>query len=293
MSNFTSTEIYPYIVVYNNVFEDPERILQIVKNISQSEEPGIFEPWQKWYEYGQKIEEFGVKFNKFSKDLEITEDKIPKNKNQEDQRYFITELIKGFLLVNNDYIKRYNVDFDITEYVENKDKENSNLPEKIQRWSWTGPSLCLYHANMGVDENFSMNYHSDYIREPITSPGYKFTITTTTYLNDDYEDGGLDFISNNKLIGYKPKMGDFVVFPAGHPKILTEENHVYLHGVKKVLNKEKYFTRLYWMYYEQGSEEWFEQQDKYGREKWIGMQKEIMNNFRPPSKDISKCVRIM
>ena len=154
-----SEEIYPYIVVYNNIFEDPQRMYDIVKNID-SNEVGLFENWQEWYTFGKKVEDFGIKFDNFLSELKITSDGEPINKKQEDQKYFITELVKGFLLVNQDYIKRYNVDFDTNKTIQTKNPLGSpidyktSFPEEVNLWKWTGPSLCKYFKNYCIIKIF-------------------------------------------------------------------------------------------------------------------------------------------
>lgn len=294
------TEIYPYIIVYNNVFDDPERMYEIVKRIG-TQENELFESWNQWYSFGEKVENFGVLFDRTASEIKIIQDVETINKVQEDQKYFITELVKGFHLVNNDYIKRFNIGFDLNLKSKPKNPVGQNeadyfktFPEEVSTWQWTGPSLCKYYVDAGKGEELEMSYHSDYIREPIITPGYKFAITTTTYINDDYEGGDLDFVIDNKLIGYKPKIGDFVVFPSGHPEILTENGKVYLHGVKNSYKSEKYFTRLYWTKFNPGDDEWFENEEKYGKEEWKNMQESIMHEYRQKvqKKDIDKCVRI-
>lgn len=296
----TSEEIYPYIVVYNGIFEDPEKMYNIVKNI-ENQKDGIFEEWQQWYSFGKKIENFGIWFDNSSTEMKINTDTKPQNKIQEDQKYFITELVKGFHLVNNDYMQRYNFNIDITEKIQNQHYDASesedwktSFPPIVPKWKWTGPSLCKYFDDAGDGKDLSMSYHSDYIREPIVTPGYKFAITTTTYINDDYEGGDLDFVIDDKLIGYKPKAGDFVVFPSGHPTIFTENGNVFLHGVKNLYGGEKYFTRMYWTVFDTGAQEWFDKQKEYGKEKWLSMQEDIMVEYREKvqKKNLDNCVRI-
>lgn len=297
---FTVEEIYPRILVYNNIFEDPQRMYDIVKRID-TQDNQLFESWKEWYTFGMKVEDFGIWFDRTKNETIPVTDIEPKNEIQEEQKYFITQLINGFHKVNNDYIKKFNVDVDLSA----TSKPINPLPrgeaddfrtfeETVKTWRWTGPSLCKYFVDAGKGEDLEMNYHSDYIREPITTPGYKFAITTTTYINDDYEGGDLDFVIDNKLVGYKPKMGDFVVFPSGHPQILTEDGKVYLHGVKNSYKTEKYFTRLYWTKFHAGDPLWFENEERYGKEEWSKMQGPLMEEYRlsVQKKDIDKCVRI-
>lgn len=296
----TVEEIYPRILVYNNIFEDPQKMYDIIKRIDTQDDQ-LFESWKEWYTFGMKVEDFGIWFDRNKNQTVALADIETKNEIQEEQKYFITELINGFHKVNNDYIKRFDLDVDlsaksypINPLPQGQADDFRTFTEEVPTWRWTGPSLCKYFIDAGNGEDLEMNYHSDYIREPIVTPGYKFAITTTTYFNDDYDGGDLDFVIDNKLIGYKPKMGDFVVFPSGHPDILTENGKVYLHGVKNSYKTEKYFTRLYWTKFDQGDPEWFENEAKYGKEEWAKMQGPIMEEYRQnvQKKDIDKCVRI-
>jgi len=296
-----SEEIYPYVIVYNGVLEDVNKMYKIAKDVDGSEEE-IFESWKPWYEFGEKIERFGINFNPHVREMKFAWDhEEPTTDRGRDQKYFICELIKGFHKVNNDFINRFSLDVDITHvsnpinslYSETYNSEQSIISE-VSTWRWTGPSLCKYFNDAGKGFPLAMNYHSDFIREPIKTPGYKFAITTTTYLNDDYDGGEIEFIINNKIFSYKPKAGDFLVFPSGHPEILTEDGKVYLHGVTNNLNGEKYFTRMYWQKYALGDKEWFENEEKYGRDKWISMQKDIMleYNEKVQKKKTDDLVRI-
>lgn len=283
--DFTIKEIYPKVYVYNNVLEDPKRMYEIVKN-SLTSKDGIWEDWQDWYGFGDKIENFGISFDKTKAELVVASDVQTQNKTQEDQKYFITEQVKAFLAVTQDYMMRNNLNIieESKQEVVAKDirfSDEANNNGKFSKWMWTGPSLCKYYIG-SIDHNeegLAMRYHSDYIREAIKSPGYKFALTCTTYINDEYEGGAVDFAINKKLIRYKPKAGDFLVFPSGHPDYLTEEGKVYLHGVESCQGAEKYFTRMYWQVYEDGSDEWKKNEALYGREEWLKMNAEIHRQY--------------
>ncbi|NDB60062.1 hypothetical protein EB001_16675 [bacterium] len=45
-------------------------------------------------------------------------------------------------------------------------------------------------------------------------------------------------------------------------------------------NNAKYLSRMYWTKYSVGDPEWFENEEKFGKEKWYDMQHEIMQKFR-------------
>jgi hypothetical protein len=148
----------------------------------------------------------------------------------------------------------------------------------VKEWQMTGPSIARYRTD--IDDPIAMTYHSDYIREPIVSPGYKFAITALAYFNDEYEGGEIDFIANGEAYKYKPEAGDFLVFPSGHPEILRDGDNVYLHGVLPPVGASKYLSRMYWMKYSIGDSEWFKKEEEFGKEKWQDMQEEIMQKFR-------------
>jgi hypothetical protein len=162
-------------------------------------------------------------------------------------------------------------------------------------WVVNGPTIARYNIDAGNAADLAMRYHTDYIREPIQSPGPKFIFTTTTYINDDYEGGAIDFAVGKKLFKYKPKAGDFIVFPAGHPDYLSEDGIVYLHSVDKCTGTEKILTRMYWMKHYPASEEWLAKEKEYGVETWKEMQGDIMDAYRqeyPQRNVIEGAVRI-
>lgn len=293
-TNFTIEEIYPKIFVYNNVFEDPERMYQIAKDSVNNYDDAIWEKWQDWYIFGEKVEKFGINFDKTATEVKILKDIDPTSKVQEDQKYFITELVRAFHVVNNDYIAKQGMS------IHNEKNETvHSYGIDHPKWNWTGPSLCRYFINPEAatwnGEHLAMRYHSDYIREAIKSPGYKFVLTTTTYLNDNYLKGGVDFAIGNKLINYKPKAGDFLVFPSGHPNYLTEGKEVYLHAAENCQENEKFFTRMYWQVYEDASDEWKENEEKFGKDVWLERMKGIQDQYmsdHPQRTVIEGAVRI-
>ena len=175
-------------------------------------------------------------------------------------------------MVNEDYMNRYNFIISANEDIITKD-------ETLKRWRWISPNFCAYEET-DISWLKAMHYHSDYIQEPITSPGYKFVYTSLAYFNDNYKGGEIDFCIGKKLVEFKPEAGDILVFPSGHPNYFTENGQVYLHAVNKVIENKKYFCRSYWMEYNEGSVEWHEKEKEFGKEKWWSMQNEIVNKYR-------------
>jgi len=263
-------EIYPKIFVYKNVFKDIGATHKLLTE-SAGEDDGLFSPWTKWSHFGEYLNPTFTKHHgKFTvgylEQIETTTEK------QELQKLAILELVKNFYLVTKDYAARNSVDIDTASTVV------SNNGEVKEEWQMTGPSIARYRTN--ITDPVAMTYHSDYIREPITSPGYKFAITALAYFNDDYEGGEIDFIVAGDAYKYKPEAGDFLVFPSGHPEVLKNGDSVYLHGVMPPKGASKYLSRMYWMKYSVGAPEWFEKEKEFGKDVWESMQPDIMQKFK-------------
>lgn len=263
-------EIYPKIFVYKDLFKDIDNTYSLLKE-SKGEEDGLFSPWTQWSLFGQYLNPtftdhpHGLTID-YIKEIET------KTERQESQRLAILELFKNFHLVTEDYARSNRVDLDKEKTV------LANDGTLMKEWQMTGPSIARYRTD--IEDSIAMTYHSDYIREPIVSPGYKFAITALAYFNDDYIGGEIDFIVNGEAYMYKPEAGDFLVFPSGHPEILKNGDSVYIHGVMPAKGESKYLSRMYWMKYSLGDSEWFEKEKEFGKGVWAEMQPEIMQKFR-------------
>ena len=276
-NNLEPIEIYPKIFVYKNLFTDIANTHSQLKN-SNGEEDGLFSPWTQWSHFGEYLNPTFTD-HPHRLNVEYLEQIETKTEKQELQRLAILELFKGFHLATEDYARRNDIDLDKEKTV------LANDGTSMQEWQMTGPSIARYRTD--IDDPIAMTYHSDYIREPIISPGYKFAITALAYFNDDYEGGEIDFIANGEAYKYKPEAGDFLVFPSGHPEILRDGDNVYLHGVMPATGANKYLSRMYWMKYSVGAPEWFEKEKEFGKDVWSEMQPAIMQKFRDdnPNKD--------
>jgi len=286
-TNFEIVEIYPKILVYKNTFKDITKSYKVLTDSIIEIDDRVFSPWTMWSVFGAYLNPITPNFSmsdKFGNLQTIkTETEI-----QENQKKFGIEMMENFHLVTEDYIKRYNIDVDLNET--SIDESGNTVPT----WRWTGGTVARYKISSETQQ-VGMNYHSDYMREQGSSPGYKFIITCTMYFNDDYEGGEIDFVMGDKLIKYKPEAGDILVFPSGHPDYLTEEGIPYLHGVMPSYNKNKYLARMYWQKYQKGSDEWYEKEEEFGKEVWANMQKSIEYKFKmnnPQRSKIENGIRI-
>jgi hypothetical protein len=285
--NLEAVEIYPKILVYKNMFEDVSKSYKILTDSLTEKEDRLFSPWTQWLIFGDYLNPIFPNFN-LSDKYGNAHNVETNTEIQQNQKNFVVEMMNNFHAVTDDYIKKFNIDVDYDAKV--LDENGFEVP----LWRWTGGTIGKYHIS--TEENqYRMAYHSDYIREQGHTPGYKFVITCTMYFNDDYEGGEIDFAMGEKLVKYKPEAGDLLVFPSGHPGYLTEEGSSYLHGVMPTYHKHKFLARMYWQKYENGSAEWYEQESKFGKEKWAQMQPDLEEQFRlahPQRYEIKNGIRI-
>jgi len=285
--SFESIEIYPNIVVYKNIFKDIAKSYKILTDSLVETEDRLFSPWTQWSIFGEYLNPIIPGFSMADKYGNI-ENVEAKTQVQQDQKDFAIEMMKNFHLVTADYIKKHNIDVDLDAKI--TDDDGNEVP----LWRWTGGTIGKYHVS-NEDQKVGMRYHSDYMREQASRPGYKFIITCTIYFNDDYEGGEIDFAMGDKLVKYKPEAGDLLVFPSGHPDYLTEDGMPYLHGVMPSYNKNKYLSRMYWQKYQKGTDEWYAKEKEYGKEMWAAMQPELEEKFRmehPQRTEIEGGIRI-
>lgn len=268
--NLDFEEIYPKVFVYRNPFKDLELLKKVVIESEENPEGSLLKDWKGWYTFGKEV-------NMLNFDEETNSER-----NQQEREMW--EDVKNvFYATTQHYSEIHNVPIEkdkiVNDPVENRD---------LNLWQLMGPSICKYEVGGGIDDNdvdLAMHMHTDYQQEYEEHRGYKFTVTCTMYLNDNYEGGGLEFlVGGNKLFYYKPKAGDVLVFPAGDPNYLSEPGELYRHGVKKVYGNPKYFIRNHWQRYYLGSDNWLEQEAIYGKDVWAQMESERTKEERKNGK---------
>lgn len=262
--------IYPKIHVYHNMFSNPAEIMSILKESEKDSNESMFGEWRDWYTFGRMCDEFGITYSRNHFEiLDLNNEAIDKNALSERNKKeldFFEQIFKNFYSVTKNYMDHNELVIDKDLYLD-------------------GPNFVKYFNHSDSPDDLSMLYHTDYREDNDESPGNKFVITCTMYFNDDYDGGEISFKIDSKEINYKPKAGDIIVFPSGHPEYLGQNGNQYIHGVKTVKNGEKYFLRSYLVYNYEGSESWRNGVDKYGHQLWEDMQKDIINNRRSEIAD--------
>ncbi len=237
--------LYPRVNVYKNAIPLHKEYIDLLE-MSQSKDPAhLFTGWEDWYGFGLMMNLGMTHDHEYNHDwdgnpLDFSDEYAVK------QSKFLKDLDNVFYSITKDYIDEYGI----------------SLPN----WHASGFSICKYKETE-PENHLAMHYHTDYVGANAEAPGLKFAITCTMYLNDNYEGGGISFLEEDTgdVITYKPNAGDVIVFPSGDP--ITGASHYY-HGVDKVQNGSKYLVRTFWQYEYEGSESWWENCNKYGREEW-------------------------
>ena len=233
--------LYSNVTVYHDMVPQYKEFIEFLKE-SENEVGGkyYFNEWNPWYKLGSIMNtSMPDKEHPLSNEF----DNIPHALKQKE---FMQKISDVFFATTQDFIKENKIE--------------------LPKWQHSGLSVCKYWLSHSP-EHFALAYHTDTHEFDKESPGNKFAVTCTIYLSDDFEGGEISFLdeSTGKIIEYKPKAGDAIVFPSGAP---------YYHGVKAVTKGERYLIRTWWFEDYPGSSEWFANQDKYGKEVWAEMEKE-------------------
>lgn len=239
MNKLEHVEIYPKVDVYRNVLKNPEQMYNVMNESEKTSEGKYFlkkwDPWAHFGTYTQKKDMREVTPEQTYEEMFIKE------------KAFVEEVEEAYVKVLMDYIERHGI----------------KLPDG---WRFSGCSYSKYNPQINIlDNNMTMQYHTDHITSQKDMPGDKFFITCTMYINDDYDGGDIEFFMDDTLINHKPVAGDILVFPSTEP---------YYHGVKTIEKKEKFFVRNFVMITFDGTEEWLNNQKTYGAYKWAQMETE-------------------
>lgn len=267
LDTVTFEEFYPRVHIYKNLLPNAARLVEILKESSEDRASSYyFNKWDKWFVFGETIGQ--IEYNPIYPDLPVNQER----KSEEEE--LLRELADAFRYATQHYMRFHGV-------------------HREDNWTTMGPSICRYVSEMdhcGIPD-LSMKYHTDYDFMRGDEPGDKFAITCTMYLNDDYEGGEMWFalshpgdsfgeepLPDEEIHVYKPEAGDVLVFPSGHPDVLSDQS-TYFHAVSRTGKSEersddKFFIRSYHMIPFDGTPEWNANKERYGDEVWEAMELE-------------------
>lgn len=237
--NFDSYEIHDYIRVYRKLLPDAKLLHSSLKKIEQLHGGKyIYSDWGKWYSFGSSA----------SPRLNLGEHSVTTDSDFDEEFNLFRRLSEATNFAISNYVSTYSV----------------QLPEDS---FLTYPSLARYDNNVSTGNNITMQYHTDFVTGEWYWPGEKFLLTCTTYPNDDYVGGEVEFFIDGEYVTYKPRAGEIVVFPSGSP--IFPGHEPYFHCVKIITEGSKYLIRNYLKYKFEGTPEWHENVKKYGEEEWL------------------------
>lgn len=144
----------------------------------------------------------------------------------------------------------------------NNESNHKFLPPYIKpeypNENWKNYSINMFKVFSSNEDashlpDVALNYHIDANPNGIgTSPGERRTVTANFYLNDNYENGEIIFLYGNdiesmhskdnlKLLTYKPRAGDLLVYPSSYP---------FSHATTFAFNNDRYLLNcmLDWNY---------------------------------------------
>jgi hypothetical protein len=237
-------ELYPRVMVYRDLIKDVPKTFKAITDSHDNNGENYFNPWTDWSKFGIYASVKG--------DHEIV-GRLGTDPIFDNEYEIVQDVENAYKIAIDDYVKTYDIQL----------PENSRL---------NSSSFCRYHEGVDVLENdLTMQYHTDYKQSEREMPGNHFFITCTTYINDNYTGGEIEFYIDGKFITHKPIAGDIMVFPSIEP---------YYHGVKTITSGYKYLIRNFITYRYLGSKEWLDNQIEYGAVRWAKMEAERIENAR-------------
>ena len=266
----------PLARVYRGLLPNVKKIHDLLKDSETNPEKyNKFNDWFQWNDLGSQViaglEGFD-RLHAYDLDLFFAENEMT------EEKYLLAEIYRAYYITLDHYM------------------QDKNIPTDLETFP-DGPAFYkydhLFPAPTPNTPEFNMNYHTDFAFSLKDNPGKKSITTSTMYLNDDYFGGEVVFNIEPRLsrpyykrseqfsdnepyysgrISYRPEAGDIMVFPAGNPDYLAEEGF-YFHCVNRVTGGDKYFLSIFNSYEYQGSEEWQEGIEEYGKDLWMWLEK--------------------
>jgi hypothetical protein len=241
---YKSFELLPNVRIYQGLLPDAYNLYDIMNRSEKTSEGKYYlRKWDEWSIFGT-----------YSQQKHDPNEPRELGPMYDEEKHLSDRVYEAYNTAIEDYIKIYNI----------------TLPPTSKLMT---SSFSKYNSNINTMGNeLTMQYHTDYIISEKDMPGPKFFLTCTTYINDDYEGGDIEFWVGDKFFPYKPKAGDILVFPSGDP---------YFHGVRTIRNGEKFFIRNFIQHYYPGSQEWLSNQMHHGAYRWSKMEWDRIEKENP------------
>lgn len=228
MNNIT---LYPGVELYRGLLHDLDSMIDLIENFhSNGENRYALKDWESWYTFGSQ---------------RFVNDNYPNGPFEENDltKQLVDSIENAFYQATGHFIEKYKID--------------------SSKFHHQGFALCKYQEHFDTPNGLVMLYHTDFQQLKRDQPGTKHLITSTMYLNDDYDGGEISYYIDDDLFHYKPQKGDILVWPSIPP---------FYHGVKKVEKSPKYFVRTFWYEDRPATTDWNIGKTIFGDEKWEKME---------------------
>jgi hypothetical protein len=240
VENISAYKISEGIILYKNIVKNAEQILSFFKDAEMyQEDTYLMKKFYQWGDYGIMTEVESESFHDFTPEFFN-----PNDTEQVKQKECLSSIYDAYKFVKKDFMDQYGEKDIWPDSYKKVDLFNEAQSAKIAFLKYDQKNVLKY-VDRKTNYNFTA-FHSDYFNQDMDTPGYKLIFTVMLYLNDDYEGGEICFWDGEKIIGYKPKAGDIVVFPSCEP---------FYHGVLNIYNGNRYAIRINYYITTDGSEE--------------------------------------
>jgi hypothetical protein len=238
IENVKAYKLIDGAILYQNVLKDTEEILSFFKEAElYKEDVYVMKKFHDWGQYGVMTEIDSTSYHGFT-----PEHFDPNDQEQVKQKSVFEKLEDAYNFVKKDFMIKYgNKDIWPSHY----SKVDLFNESENTRIAFLKYDLELAKKAELQKFNFSA-FHSDFFEQDMDTPGYKLIFTVMIYLNDEYGGGEICFWDGKKIVGYKPKSGDILVFPSCEP---------FYHGVLNINKSDRYAIRMNYTAITEGSEE--------------------------------------
>ena len=236
-AKFNPEQLCDGVFIYKNALQKSQQVLDLIKILEHEDEKSLLTSgWGPWGPYGKTTYFYNDLKEGYIENIfnSVFHDSQLNNLNNYGlcRRTLFEIMINSILTELNQKIIH---DFLI--------KNNFKVPNNS---FFARIDLCKYDFQQKTPlHEMEMPFHNDYVTADHHLSCDKFLVSCNTYFTSDYSGAEIVFYINGKLVEYKPKAGDVLVFPSGNPNYVS--NNYCLHAVKRG-SGNRYISRYFLKY---------------------------------------------
>lgn len=271
-------EIMPFVNLYKNALTNTDDVLKAIQESEESPKSPLIINWEPWYELGTRAvfadrqitsEDDSTQYSAQKNALDSIHNCVMNGYEDYIKEWSSVEVIEKHQNAKEFWHDWKNV---FGDYVTHWDDFKSFNYQDGGEDDWQGSTLEILKHRSNNTDKLAIGYHLDAFSSR-ESNGPKAIITSTIYLNDDYENGEISFLNefDNVILKYKPSKGDLIIFPSDKP---------FFHGAYPASGPNKYLMRHFLLWNYGGTERYNENKKLFGEEQW-----QIMQDYIRESED--------